>query len=380
MTMPTFHRYIGIDYSGAQVPTASLPGLRVYLAESGAEAREVPPPPSPRKYWTRRGLAEWLVDRLREAGPTIVGIDHGFSFPLQYFQKYRLAHDWPAFLDDFQAHWPTDDDNMYVDFVRDGHRGAGAKRTGNSRWRRLTEQRTKGAKSVFLFDVQGAVGKSTFSGLPWLRYMRRELGARVHFWPFDGWTPPAGRSVVAEVYPSLWRDGFPRRDGRTDDQHDAYVVAERLRRADAAGELAPWFEAPSDATAREVADIEGWILGVPTEGEANTKQEPRAPTRSPRAVSAERGPTEPAGPSTRFLEDLPRDQVVIAEVLLRFHREVFLPDLERLLQEKLSLVGLRLDERFAELHRRFDRLDALAAETKATLQRIEEPDRRPKER
>ncbi len=48
--MPSFHRYIGIDYSGAQVPTASLPGLRVYLAEAGAEAREVQPPPSPRKY------------------------------------------------------------------------------------------------------------------------------------------------------------------------------------------------------------------------------------------------------------------------------------------------------------------------------------------
>ncbi len=28
-----FTRHIGIDYSGAQTPTASLKGLRVYLAE-----------------------------------------------------------------------------------------------------------------------------------------------------------------------------------------------------------------------------------------------------------------------------------------------------------------------------------------------------------
>ena len=28
--MPAFARYIGIDYSGAQTPTASLKGLRVY--------------------------------------------------------------------------------------------------------------------------------------------------------------------------------------------------------------------------------------------------------------------------------------------------------------------------------------------------------------
>ena len=31
--MAIFARTIGIDYSGAQTPTASLKGLRVYLAE-----------------------------------------------------------------------------------------------------------------------------------------------------------------------------------------------------------------------------------------------------------------------------------------------------------------------------------------------------------
>jgi hypothetical protein len=31
--MPIFARYIGIDYSGAETPNASLKGLRVYLAE-----------------------------------------------------------------------------------------------------------------------------------------------------------------------------------------------------------------------------------------------------------------------------------------------------------------------------------------------------------
>jgi hypothetical protein len=63
--MPTFARHIGIDYSGARTPTASLKGLRIYLAEGYKPPVEVPPPPSPpRKYWTRRGIAEWLVDRL----------------------------------------------------------------------------------------------------------------------------------------------------------------------------------------------------------------------------------------------------------------------------------------------------------------------------
>ena len=62
--MPSFTRYIGIDYSGAQTPTASLNGLRVYLAEGDAPPAEVLPPPSPRKYWSRRGIAEWLVERV----------------------------------------------------------------------------------------------------------------------------------------------------------------------------------------------------------------------------------------------------------------------------------------------------------------------------
>ena len=127
-SMPAFARYIGIDYSGAQTPTASLKGLRVYLAEGGAAPVEVLPPPSPRKYRTRRGIAEWLVDRLAEDAPTLVGIDHGFSFPLRYFEVHALKPDWPTFLDDFQRHWPTDE-NIYVDFVRDGGVGNGAARS-----------------------------------------------------------------------------------------------------------------------------------------------------------------------------------------------------------------------------------------------------------
>jgi hypothetical protein len=45
--------------------------------------------------------------------------------------------------------------------VRDGVMGNGAARVGNARWRRLTEERAGSAKSVFHFDVQGSVAKST---------------------------------------------------------------------------------------------------------------------------------------------------------------------------------------------------------------------------
>ena len=91
LSKPSFAWYIGIDYSGAETPTSSLKGLRVYLPKCEDLPVEVPPPPSPRKYWTRRGIAEWLVERLAEDMPTIVGMDNGFSFPLRYFEIHHLA-------------------------------------------------------------------------------------------------------------------------------------------------------------------------------------------------------------------------------------------------------------------------------------------------
>ncbi|MBI2265529.1 MAG: hypothetical protein HYU64_10205 [Armatimonadetes bacterium] len=259
---PIFDCYIGIDYSGAKTPTSSLKGLRVYTANQSSPPVEEQPPPSPRKYWTRRGIAEWLVHQLAKDSPVLVGIDHGFSFPFRYFKTHNLTHDWTAFLDDFQQHWPTNENHIYVDFVRSGCVGDGAARFGNSRWRRLTELRTGTAKSVFHFDVPGSVAKSTHAGLPWLRYLRRHVGNRVHFWPFDGWEIPVGRSVVAEVYPFLWNRSFEREEQRTNDQQDAYSITAWIRRCDLDGNLSEYFNPPLKSADRQLAQIEGWILGI----------------------------------------------------------------------------------------------------------------------
>lgn len=259
-TPHNFVQYIGIDYSGAETPTSSLKGLRVYRANQDTEPKEVLPPPSPRKYWTRRGIAEWLVETLRIEIPTLVGIDHGFSFPLRYFEVHHLPPDWPCFLDDFQEHWPTDGENTYVDFVRDGLCGKGDERMGNNRWRRITEERAK-AKSVFHFDVQGQVAKSTHAGLPWLRYLRNEFDGSVHFWPFDGWDIPPGRSAIVEAYPSLYKQVFAPED-RTPDQHDAYAIAAWMQQADRNEQMSKFLNPNLTPPERGIAGVEGWILGV----------------------------------------------------------------------------------------------------------------------
>ncbi len=231
------------------------------MANGEGEPWEVDPPPSPRKYWTRKGVAEWLAETLTDETPAIVDIDHGFSFPRTYFDAHHLPYDWPKFLDYFHKHRLTEEDRVRVDDVRKGARGSGANRQDNNRWRRVTEQRAGAAKSVFHFDVQGSVAKSTHSGIPWLRYLREKLGAKIHFWPFDGWNPPPGRHVIAEVYPRLWSKLYEP-DDRTGDQHDAYSVCRWMRDTDTANRL-PEFLAPNlSADEIAAAKFEGWIPGV----------------------------------------------------------------------------------------------------------------------
>jgi len=262
---PLFVRSIGIDYSGAATSETPLKGLQVCQATAGREPTLVRTTNPRHRHWTRSGLAAWLIERLCEDVPTLVGIDHGFSFPLAYFEKYRLAADWPAFLDDLTAHWPTDSSGVYVDDIRDGILGQGAARCGDAHWRRLCEVRCR-AKSVFHFDVPGSVAKSTFSGLPWLRRIRNATVGRVHWWPFDGWEPPAGKSVAAEVYPSLWRDDLSRyglsRDGLTPDEFDAFCAATWMQQTDQDGRLRRAFRPELSKDELDKAAYEGWILDV----------------------------------------------------------------------------------------------------------------------
>lgn len=259
--MAQFDRYIGIDYSGAETADSSCKGIRAFMAEGSGAPTQVHPPPSPRRYWTRRGLAEWLREELDRDIPTLVGIDHAFSFPLAYFEKYRLSSNWQDFLEDFYHHWPTDTPHTYVCFLRDRPSASGLRRTGERTWLRVTEQWTATAKSVFGFGVQGEVATSTHAGLPWLLYLRKRCKRPIHFWPFDGWEIPEGKSVAAEVYPALWMRRFPRGD-RDGDEQAAYVAAAWLQRADRDESLSGFLNPSLTAEEHGIARIEGWILGV----------------------------------------------------------------------------------------------------------------------
>ena len=261
MVQRAFARTIGIDYSGSDTPTTRLSGLAVYRADGNARPQKVyPPAGGVVRRWTRREIAEWLVAQLNQEDiPTLVGIDHAFSFPTRYFGRYNLPMPgWDHFLNDFRENWPTDGENALVSDIRTG---TGRARCGETTWRRLTDLRSGTAKSVFHFNVQGSVAHSTHAGLPWLRHIRRELGARIHFWPFDGWNIPEGQSAIAEVYPALWSGRFAR-DDKNPHEHDAYSVAGWLSYADQNGYLPEYLNPALSQAERQIADTEGWILGV----------------------------------------------------------------------------------------------------------------------
>jgi hypothetical protein len=251
-----FRSHIGIDYSGAGDPAAGCSGLRVYRSTNGGEAEEVRPERGTRRRWSRIVLARWLEETLAASpgrAPAVVGIDHCFSFPKAWLDARALSS-WDAFLARFCSAWPTRERSV----SRCRKAGAYARETARLR---LCERWTSSAKSVYQFGMNGQVATSSHAGIPWLRHLREALGPAVHFWPFDGWSPPRGKHVVAEVYPSIVRNRYPR-DGRTVHQQDAYAVAEWLRTRDAAGLLDAYFKPGLLPAEREAAAVEGWVLGI----------------------------------------------------------------------------------------------------------------------
>ncbi|MFW6106762.1 MAG: hypothetical protein ACOC8H_01235 [bacterium] len=258
--MASFSRYVGVDYSGAETDLARLRGLQVYEAGQERQPVRVNTPAGEGWKWNRKEVAQWLVEQMlseRSGGPVIVGIDHGFSFPVPYLDRYELA-DWDAFLDDFCRYWHNKEE-VYVDAYRENNPRTGTTADGL----RLTEKWTASAKCLFQFAGQGTVAKSTHAGIPWLRFLRRhpDLQGHVHFWPFDGFDVRVGASVVAEVYPAIFHRRYEQEVASTHER-DAYSVARWLRESDARGILEHYLSPPLTTREQKLAKREGWILGV----------------------------------------------------------------------------------------------------------------------
>jgi len=252
--MPRFERYIGIRYSGRKEPTASLAEIRVFAAREDREVYQEFNTGAKNGEWSRRALAEWLAADLAEAAPTIVALDHAFSFPRTYLDRHGLSS-WDDFLRDFGAHWPTHESPV-------GDLLSGNLRRGTSEERRLTgkwdSSRTGG---VFRFETKDGHAAAAHAGLPWLDYVRRAV-PELHVWPFDGFAVPAGRSVIAETQPDRLLLRYPSPSPLSREEHEAYAICSWLQDRDRNDLLVRSFDPPLTEAERAQAQLEGWILGV----------------------------------------------------------------------------------------------------------------------
>lgn len=250
-----FKSYIGVDYSGGGHPEKTNAGIQVYRAE--AQSVDGPekvtfPGNSRRKHWSRPDLAEWLLQEVSKDEPILVGLDHGFSFPEPYFEEKGLET-WDELLNHLEE-WDT-----RVQWVKVALDSIGAPSQSHEQLR-LTEEWTSSAKSVFQYEGVGAVGKATLAGIPWLQHIREEAEG-VHFWPFDGFEIPEASTVIAEVYPSIFKNRYPQENRDTHEQ-DAYATARWMKERDSLGFLEDYFEPRLTTDERERAKLEGWILGI----------------------------------------------------------------------------------------------------------------------
>lgn len=256
--MPFFQRYIGIDYSGAAKPCKPISGLRVFVADEERAPEQERDNQARSGLWSRERLAGWLRDRLQEEIPTIVGIDHAFSYPREAVDE-AARENWEGFLEWFETRWPT---RKYT--VRGCLGPHETTLEAHRETLRLTDRWAPTAMPLCSgWEGNGPnVFFSTRAGIPWLRWLRHQTVGGVHFWPFDGFEVRPGRSVIAEVYPRIFRRRYEKETNLLGDERDAWLVCRWLKDRDSKDRLGSYFLPPLDEPERQQARVEGWILGV----------------------------------------------------------------------------------------------------------------------
>jgi hypothetical protein len=135
---------------------------------------------------------------------------------------------------------------------------------------RFTEERVKGAPSIWKLYYNGSIGGHAILGIPMVRRLKQKYGDAMKVWPFEtGWKTlePADlegvEAVAAEVFTGLVEAKLG--PGETKDQAELRAAAEHLARLDEASKLGPLFGPPKALPEPQAAlaqQEEGWILGA----------------------------------------------------------------------------------------------------------------------
>lgn len=304
MPSPLFDAWIVVDWSGAAVPRRGRDSIWYALLEPQGGGLAMTALENPATRHAALASLSTLLAGLRDRGRrTFVGFDFPNAYPSGFAAAAGFAgRPWRAVWDGIAGLIEDAADNASNRFhvaatlnrriagggfpfwgLPTGVRidGLGATRPagyGDGRLpeRRLCEHHVRSAQPCWKLFYNGSVGSQALTGIPVKRALRDDsrLGPDTRVWPFEtglGPPPADARIVLAEVYPSLWRD-IRRpvlRDGEVKDAVQVRETARRIAERDAAGLLARDLAGPASLSGTErdlVVAEEGWILGAGSVG------------------------------------------------------------------------------------------------------------------
>lgn len=284
-----FDTLLFADYSGAEAPAAQRAAISLFRLDSADRA--------PRKIhgpFVRETLRESIVEQLeaatREGRRVLFGIDHQWSWPRDLLAAASLSGiDWRTamarLVDGHHGLPPLGPPSRYA---RVFNRAVGASifhcrvKTLAAKYGlptspdwsgnpvRLVETLMKGAKPATRLGGAGAVAGQTLAGLRQLHLLLGDIEVRglpFKAWPFDTLHDDGSSHLGCEIYPGYYRRDLRSRGnvmvrpGWSEHDRDAALSCVWARSVSLADRLDLRRES---AEARQMARIEGWILGAST--------------------------------------------------------------------------------------------------------------------
>jgi hypothetical protein len=288
LLIPTFDRFVGVDWSGAA--GTAYAGIAIAECRAGQAVPMLIAPPLRR--WRRADFVDWVIAQAGTGERLLIGIDCAFALPAAMAgcflgDAYSAAALWAhiesvcAEAKDFFGGGFADHEAHAPLFWRNGPRPAGF-----AEHHRATEQACRAAglgapESPLKLVGARQVGKGGLAGMRVLHALKQGLGDVFAVWPFD--LVDRAQIVCVELYPRLFMRmaGHGNAKVRTpgemnrcfaalgtslypengatfsDHESDALVAAAGLRFI--AGERAVWSPDGLDSLGRRA---EGWIFGV----------------------------------------------------------------------------------------------------------------------
>ena len=239
----TYEWHLGI---GVSLPMLVPPLKRVEVFAADFEVSPSPVRPAPweeQDGWTLESVTDWLVRLVQSDISFIAGINHRLSFPTAFCNDRNL-HSW-------------------VDVLEASLTDASPCRSfrGFPDNRRQTEQWGNSLTCMFTKRIDNLYADARLFDLKWLKLLRDQTFGKLHIWPFDGWTPSPGQSVLVECYAPCNGIAFPDCYERAGEQN-AYMMTKWLARLDGKNMMADYLCPHLPENVCKDAGMEGWILGV----------------------------------------------------------------------------------------------------------------------